>query len=113
MAVTTTNEKLSDLSADGIVIGIHADASPSGPAEEFNRATGGLLSRLIEAKEITGKKYETQALLAPSGIKAKQVLVVGLGSRDALDRGIAFRAASAAAKTLAGKERGRVAFFMA
>jgi len=113
MAVTTTNEKLSDLSADAIVIGIYADASPSGPAEEFNRASGGLLSRLIEAKEITGKKCETQALLAPPGVKVRQVLVVGLGQKDPFDRGIAFRAASAAAKTLAGKERSRVAFFLA
>src|SRR5690348_1374240 len=110
MPVSTTNEKITDISADAIVIGIHADTSPSGSAEEFNRATGGLLSRLIEAKEITGKKCETQALLAPPSVKARQVLVVGLGQKDSFDRGIAFRAASAAAKTLAGKERSRVAF---
>ena len=59
MAVTTTNEKLTEINADAIVIGIHADAAPSGPAEELNRASGGLLARLIEAKEITGKKCET------------------------------------------------------
>src|SRR5436305_641858 len=113
MAVTTTNERVCDITADALVIGIHADSSPGGPAEEFNRASGGLLSRLVEAKEITGKKCETQALLAAPGVKARQVLVVGLGQTDSFDRGIAFRAASAAAKTLAGKERSRVAFFMA
>jgi leucyl aminopeptidase len=113
MAVTTTNDKLTEISADAIVIGIHAEAAPNGPAEEFNRASGGLLARLIEAKEITGKKCETVTLLAPPGIKARLALVVGLGAKDALDRGVAFRAASAAAKTLAGKERGRVAFFLA
>src|SRR5438093_8096719 len=113
MAVTATSEKLTDISADAIVIGIHADSAPSGPADEFNRASGGLLARLIEAKEITGKKYETQALLAPPGIKARQVLVVGLGQKDGFDRGVAFRGASAAAKMLAGKERSRVAFFLA
>ena len=113
MAVTTISEKLSDISADAIVIGLHAESAPSGPAEELNRACGGLLSRLIEAKEITGKKCETVTLLAPPGIKAKLALVVGLGPKDGLDRGLAFRAASAAAKALAGKERGRVAFFLA
>src|SRR5205823_4354733 len=113
MPVSTTTEKLADNSADAIVIGIHAESAPSGPAEEFNRASSGLLSRLIEAKEIAGKKYETQALLAPPGVKARQVLVVGLGQKDSFDRGVAFRAASAAAKTLAGKERSRVAFFVA
>src|SRR5262245_6551372 len=113
MAVTTTTEKLADISADAIVIGIHADSAPSGPVEEFNRATGGLLGRLIEAKEITGKKLETATLLAPPGIKARLALFVGLGPKDSFDRGIAFRAASAAAKTLAGKDRPRVAFFLA
>jgi len=113
MAVSTTTEKLTDISADAIVIGIHADSVPSGSAEEFNRASGGLLARLIEAKEVTGKKLETATLLAPPGIKARLALVVGLGPKDTFDRGVAFRAASAAAKTLAGKERGRVAFFLA
>src|SRR5436309_3212591 len=112
MAISTTTDKLTDISADAIVIGIHADSAPSGPAEEFNRASGGLLARLVEAKEISGKKLETATLLAPPGIKAKVALVVGLGPRENFDRGVAFRAASAAAKALAGKERGRVAFFL-
>ena len=70
------------------------------------------MTRLLEAKEITGKKCEVVTLLAPSGVKARAALVVGLGTKDAFDRGIAFRAASAAAKSLAGKERSRVAFFL-
>ena len=53
MAVTTTNERLSELAADALVIGVYADSAPSGPAEEFNRASGGLLGRLIEAKEVS------------------------------------------------------------
>src|SRR5690242_4012311 len=113
MAVTTTTEKITDTIADAIIIGIHADSAPSGPAEEFNRASGGLLGRLIEAKEVSGKKLETATLLAPPGIKARLALVVGLGPKESFDRGMAFRAASAAAKTLAGKERNRVVFFLA
>src|SRR5438067_2225052 len=109
MSVRTTTETLSEITADAIVIGLHADSAPSGPAEEFNRASGGLLSRLVEAKEVSGKKFETAMLLAPPGIKARVVLVVGLGPKESFDRGVAFRAASAAAKTLATKERGRVA----
>src|SRR5262245_15974187 len=113
MNVTTTREKLTDIAADALVFGVHAESAPSGPAEEFNRAAGGLLTRLIEAKEITGKKCETVTLLAPPGIKAKVALIVGLGPKDGFDRGVAFRAASAAAKTLAAKERSRGAFCLA
>jgi leucyl aminopeptidase len=99
--------------ADAIVVGLYADSPAAGAAEELNRATGGLITRLIEAKELTGKKNETTMLLAPPGVKSPVVLLVGLGNKDSLDRGVAFRAASTAAKTLASKERGKVAFYMA
>jgi leucyl aminopeptidase len=113
MPVTTTSESLPDIHADAIVIGVHADAPASGFAAAFDRVSGGLLTRLLEAKEITGKKCETVTLLAPPGVKAGLVMVAGLGPKDAFDRGIAFRAAAAAAKTLAAKERSRAAFFLA
>ncbi|HEX5106636.1 MAG TPA: leucyl aminopeptidase [Pirellulaceae bacterium] len=113
MPIAATTEPLTQVSADALVIGIHAEAPPTGFAVEFDRASGGLLSRLIEAKEISGKKCEVVTLLAPAGVNAKQVVVVGLGSKDAFDRGTANRAASAAAKSLAAKERGKVAFYLA
>src|SRR5262245_56727530 len=113
MPVTTTAEPLAQIAADALVVGLHAESSPGGPAAEFDRASGGLLARLIEAKEVTGKKCETVTLLAPPGVKAAQVVVTGLGPREGLDRGTAFRAAAAASKTLAGKQRGRVVFALA
>jgi leucyl aminopeptidase len=113
MPIAAITESLPQISADALVIGVHPESPPAGFAAEFDRASGGLLARLIEAKEITGKKCEVVTLLAPSGVKAKQVVVVGLGPKDALDRGTAHRAAGAAAKSLAAKERGRVAFYLA
>ena len=92
MPVTSTKESLTQIAADALVVGVHTDAPPIGFAAEFDRASGGLLTRLIEAKEITGKKFETVNLLAPPGVKTPIVAVVGLGPRDALDRGLAFRA---------------------
>lgn len=113
MSVTTTSEPLTRVAADALVIGIHAEAPLAGPAAEFDRASGGLLARLIESKEISGKKGDVATLLAPPGVKAGLVAIVGLGPKESLDRGAGFKAAAAAAKSLAGKERGRVAFFLA
>ena len=113
MPVTVTTEPISQITADALAIGVHAESPPTGPAADFDRAAGGLLARLIEAKEITGKKFEVVTLLAPPGLKAGVVAVVGLGPKKELDRGVAFRAAAAAAKALAGKERGRAAFYLA
>ncbi|HEV2968879.1 MAG TPA: leucyl aminopeptidase [Pirellulales bacterium] len=98
--------------ADAIVVGVFSGEALSGSSAEADRATGGLLAKLIERKEITGKKFETVALLAPSGVAAGQILVVGLGERASYDAGTAYRAAAAAAKALAGKPRGRVAYFL-
>jgi leucyl aminopeptidase len=111
--ITTTTEKLDSTSADAIVVGLHTEADLTGPTAEFNTATGGLLARLVEAKEVIGKKFETATLLAPPGIRASLAVIVGLGPKDALDRGVAYRAASATSKTLAGKERSRVGFYLA
>jgi leucyl aminopeptidase len=82
------------VAADAVVVGIYADSPLTRAAELVNQATGGLITRLIEAKELSGKKNETTTLLAPAGVKAPVVLFVGLGSKDSLDRGVAFRAAA-------------------
>lgn len=113
MPAIATTESLAQFAADALVIGLFAESPPAGPAAEFDKAAGGLLTRLIEAKEITGKKCEVVTLLAPAGVKAGIVVVAGLGAKDEFDRGMAYRAASAAAKSLAGKERGRAAFYLA
>jgi len=112
MSATTTSQSIVDCSADAVVIGIHTDANPTGPADAFNKAAGGLLTRLIDTNEISGKKFETVTLLAPPGIRAPVAVIVGLGAKDSCDRGVAFRAAAAAAKTLASKERRRASFYL-
>jgi leucyl aminopeptidase len=110
MPVITSDQRPAEIAADAVVVGVFADAPPSGPTAELDRATGGLLTRLLEAKEVTGKKYETVSLLAPPQVRAPLALVVGLGPRSSFQRGTALKAASAAAKALAAKERARVAF---
>jgi leucyl aminopeptidase len=98
--------------AEVVVVGVFAEGEPAAAVGEIDQASGGLLRRLIDRGEITGKPYETTVLLAPAGVTAEQVLVLGLGPREKFDAGAAFRAAGAAAKRLAGKQRGRVAYFL-
>ena len=56
----------------------------TGAALEFDRATKGALARVLAAGDFTGRHLET-ALLYPPGVKAKRVLLVGVGRVDALD----------------------------
>jgi leucyl aminopeptidase len=117
MNVTQNKTPLAQTAADAVVIGLFAgekNAKPSltGPAADADRATDGLISKLIEREETNGKKYELTTLLAPPGIAAGQLLIVGLGEREKFDPGVAFRAAAAAAKQLSGKKRTKVAYFL-
>ena len=98
------------IEADAIVTFLTEGGIGSGAVAEIDRATGGLLSRLAAAGEITGKRYECVPILAAPGLKAGQLVVVGLGKREDLDAGVLYRAAATASKHLAGRRRPKVAF---
>src|SRR5437764_5296442 len=112
MQISRATTTVSQTDADAIVVGLFGNSPPSGSAAEVDRATGGLIGRLIEAKEFSGKSYEMLPLIAPPGIAARQVLVVGLGEEARFDAAAAFRCASAAARQLSAKPRKQVAFFL-
>src|SRR6476646_10943755 len=87
MKVSQLKSPIAEAAVDAIVVGVFAGEAPGNPKAakhiaEVDRATGGLLSKLSDQKEITGKKYELTTLLAPPGIAAGQLLVVGLGERE-------------------------------
>ncbi|HRX77935.1 MAG TPA: M17 family peptidase N-terminal domain-containing protein, partial [Pirellulaceae bacterium] len=112
MKVSATTESAASIQADAVVVGCYAEGKLQPAAETIDQTTRGAITRLIEAKEITGKTGEITKLLAPQGVAATQVVVVGLGDCAKLDRRAAFRAAAAPAKSLASKVRAHVAFYL-
>lgn len=112
MQVVSTDVAAPQLEADAVVVPVYGQSPLEGVTAEVDRATNGAITRLRDSQEITGKPLELTSLLAPVGIKALQVLVVGLGEQAKLDRGGVFRAASAAARQLSGKPRRRVGFYL-
>jgi leucyl aminopeptidase len=112
MLVQRSSQSVLQTAADAIVVGVFSGAPPTGAAAEVDRATGGALTRLIEAQEFLGKPYELLPLFAAAGVAARQVLVLGLGTQNRFDAGMAFRSAAAAARQLASKSRPKVAYFL-
>lgn len=110
MRIDGSELELTSLDADAVVIGCWADEPLTGYSAVADAALGGAVTRLLESEEISSKLADTAALLAPSGLPARQLLVVGLGSRDHWSRGAADRAAGAAAMALADRKRERIAF---
>jgi leucyl aminopeptidase len=53
--------------------------------EELDAAAGGALSRALGASRFTGAKGQTLDVLAPSGVHASRILLVGAGPRDGWD----------------------------
>jgi leucyl aminopeptidase len=115
MKILPTSTPVCEAAVDAVVVGV----SPgdvvgdviSGPAAEIDRATGGALTRLFEAKEFAGKLDQFTTLLAPAGVKALKVVAAGLGPMVEPTQEAVFRAAAGAAKTLAGKSCPKVAFY--
>lgn len=113
MNVTRITTSPLQTQAEAVVVGVFADRPVGGLAAEVDRATGGLISRLIETKEYSAKRWDLLPLYNVPGAKAPLVLVVGFDEAAKFDCGAAFTAAGAAAKRLAGKQRGKVAFHLA
>jgi leucyl aminopeptidase len=117
MKVTQLKTSLAETNADAVVVGFFAgekDGKPTlaGPAVDADKATAGLLTKLLERQEINGKRFELTPILAPAGLAAGQLLLVGLGELEKFDAGAAFKVAAAAAKQLSGKKRSKIAFFL-
>ncbi|HYS46236.1 MAG TPA: M17 family peptidase N-terminal domain-containing protein, partial [Rhizomicrobium sp.] len=54
-------------------------------AVRLDKASGGAVTRALKFSRFTGKPGQMLEVLAPSGIKASRILLVGLGKPDALD----------------------------
>ncbi len=109
---TVTTEPATTIDANAVVVGHFQDSDLRGAAAHLDEATGGALARLVATEDLSGKSGAITRLLAPHGVQATAIVVVGLGKEENFDRGAAFRAASAAAKSLADKPRERVAFYL-
>ena len=64
MKCNCSDERVTQVEADAVVVGVYAESPPAGPAAEIDEAIGGVIAQLIEREEITGKKNETLTLYA-------------------------------------------------
>lgn len=77
-------------------------------AGQIDKATGGAIQRLLDCGEIQGKTGETTTVLAPNGLSATHLVVVGLGESCCIRD--AFCLGTAAVRSIAGKPRKHVLF---
>ena len=84
------------------VVGATEGAALLPAAAKADKATGGALSRAMPVSQFTGKTGQVVEVLAPAGIKASRIILVGLGKPDDFDAPAAEGAAAAALAKLKG-----------
>ena len=110
MKHVVSEQTLTKIQADALVIGVHEGDKLSDVATELDRISDGLITRLRETEEFTGKRNELISLYSLPAVQARLVLIVGLGSPADLGPDVVFQAAGSAARELSKKKRPRVAF---
>ena len=112
MKIEATNQSVTEVTADAVVVGIWDQEPLSGAAADLNRATNGALENLIDSKLVSASANTATTMLAPAGVKANVAVIVGLGKQDDFTPAIAYQAGGAASRTLSDLPRERVAFFL-
>ena len=78
MDVTLRKSPFATRSTDVLAVAVAEGAKLSGPALALDRATRGAVAAVLASGDFKGRLAET-AVLYPKGVKAKRVLLVGLG----------------------------------
>ena len=79
MEYTTTTRAASRLAADCLIVGIYDRGKLGAAGADIDSATNGWLSDHIRAGDLSSERGRAVVLPAPAGVKARRVLVVGLG----------------------------------
>ena len=94
------------LDAEIIVCGVGESLELGPQASRVDAATSGAIRRLIDCGQISGKLCEITLILAPAGLPATHLVVVGTGEQPSIDA--AFRVVAAAVRAVTDKPRKRV-----
>ncbi|HEX7319601.1 MAG TPA: leucyl aminopeptidase [bacterium] len=98
MKIKVVNKSILDFDGDLVIVNLFEGVKkPGGATGAVDRAMGGAISRAINNGEITGKRGETLIIHTLDKIKARRVMVVGLGKPNAFGLESIRKAAGAAA----------------
>jgi leucyl aminopeptidase len=80
MNITLSTEALTSLAVDVLALGVGAQQLAKDPAiARIDRAMGGALTQYIKDEEFKAKPGQTLRMLARGRLKAKRIVIVGLG----------------------------------
>ncbi|HTT33433.1 MAG TPA: leucyl aminopeptidase [Methylomirabilota bacterium] len=113
MQITLETKPYAALETDALVSYVFEQSdSVQGRISEIDQATGGLVRRLAQSGELTGKNLEFTLIHAPVGLKAVRLLLVGAGKREQFNSATLRKIAGAALRYLKARSVKSVAFLV-
>jgi leucyl aminopeptidase len=113
MQITLDTKSFGAVETDALVTYLFEDSDPvSGRVAELDAAGGGLLKKLANSGELTGKTLEFTLIHAPAGLKAARLLLVGAGKKDSFSGSTLRKLAGAALRYLKARSVRNFAFLV-
>ncbi|HYA98341.1 MAG TPA: leucyl aminopeptidase [Methylomirabilota bacterium] len=111
MKITLATQGYAEIPADALVCYAFEAADPvQGRMAELDAKCGGLLRRLSQSGELTGKPLEMTLVHAPAGFAAQRLLIVGAGKKEKYGTPELRKLAGAALRFLKARSVKRIAF---
>ena len=101
------------IEAEALVTYVFEESAPvQGRVGELDKLGGGLLSKLSQSGELTGKNLEMTMIHAPAGLSAARLLLVGAGKREQFNSAVLRKIAGSALRYLKSRSVKRIAFLL-
>ena len=113
MEITVDTRPLAKIETEALVTYTFDQEKPTeGVLAQLDAASGGALSKLVAAGELTGKMLETTLLHYPQGLAAQRLFVIGAGKKEKFGTAELRRLAGAAVRALKSRQVKRLAFLV-
>jgi leucyl aminopeptidase len=101
-----------EIQADWLIAGAWEDAPPGEVSLALDKRLGGVIERLRQSGDLTGKAKEVTTLLDCQGLLAPRLLIVGLGQRAQFEHANLHDAAALAARSITVRSLDRLAMIV-
>jgi leucyl aminopeptidase len=113
MQITFETKPFATLETETLVTYLFEEADPvQGRIAELDSAAGGLLKKIANSGEATGKALEFTLIHAPAGLKAARLLLVGAGKREQFNGAMLRKVAGAALRHVKSRAIKNFAFLV-
>ena len=110
MEIRRIESSWTQVETDWLIVPVTEDAELTGSLGNLDQSLGGIISRLKSMGDLSGKLASTLPLRGVTGIGARRVLFVGLGTAKELTIARVDKAFMTAARAVSDKKETRIAF---